>query len=54
MNDDPSRVSRIATWMNDDGSRVSIVFINDEVHHMNWTYSTETIVDKFRRWLHRP
>ena len=39
-------------WEADDGSEAGIAFIDDCVVSKRWHDSTETILDKIRRWLH--
>ena len=39
------------TWQGDDGSIALVVFRDDRAVEMRWGESTETILDKIRRWL---
>ena len=39
-------------WRNPDGSAATVLFVKGKVVFMGWGDSTETIVEKLRRWLH--
>jgi hypothetical protein len=42
------------SWQADDGARAFVVFAfnGDSAGHKNWENSTESPLDKLRRWLH--
>jgi hypothetical protein len=49
-----SAKNNIAGWYADDGAAASAVFYQDAAHEITWFESTETILNRIRRWLHLP
>jgi hypothetical protein len=39
-------------WTSEDGSMIDVAFINGIAQEMSWSESTETVIEKLRRWLH--
>ena len=44
--------AKVAVWKADDESKAGIVLMNSCVFDKEWRDSTETFLDKIRRWLH--
>lgn len=44
--------AKVAVWEADDKSKAGIVFMNGCVWHKEWADSTESFLNKIRRWFH--